>query len=106
MNAAGTRQAIRSARVADAKRSRGRRRWRTWLARGRTADTLLAELRQAPEVGLTRTEMFHLFNRNKTAGEIGESLRLLADNNLARAQSEVDPMSGRTVERWFPILTN
>ena len=69
----------------------------------RTADTLLSELRQVPEVGLTRTDMLHdVFHRNKTAGEIGEALRLLHDNGLANARSEVDAASGRTIERWFP----
>ncbi len=73
----------------------------------RTADTLLAELRQAPEVGLTRTEMLHnVFNKNKTAGEIAEALRLLHDNNLAHPQNDVDSASGRTVERWFATLTS
>ncbi len=72
----------------------------------RTADTLLAELRQRSEVGLTRTEMLHqVFNKNKTAGEVGEALRMLHDNNLAHAQNEVDAASGRTVECWFPTLT-
>ena len=73
----------------------------------RTADTLLSELRQVPEFGLTRTDMLHhVFHRNKTAGEIGEALRLLHDNGLAHARSEVDADSGRTTERWFPSLTS
>lgn len=72
----------------------------------RTADRLLAELRQVPEVGLTRTDMLHdVFRRNKSAGEIGEALRLLKDNGLAHRQDGIDTETGHTVERWFPILT-
>ncbi len=68
----------------------------------RTADTLLAALRQSSDVGLARTEILHHgFNKNKTAAEITDALRLLHDNGLARAHSEVDSESGRIVERWF-----
>jgi hypothetical protein len=72
----------------------------------RTADTLLSELRQVPEVGLTRTDMLHeVFHRNKTAGDIAEALRLLLDNGLAHRQDDLDPETGRTIERWFPTLS-
>jgi hypothetical protein len=72
----------------------------------RTADTLLAELRQVPEVGLSRTEMLHsVFNKNKTASEIADALRLLHDNGLAHRRDDPGNEAGRTIERWFPILT-
>ena len=72
----------------------------------RTADTLLAELRQRSDVGLTRTEMLHqVFGRNKSAGEIADALGLLRDNGLAHRQDDLDPETGRGTERWFPILT-
>ena len=71
----------------------------------RTADTLLAELRQCSDVGLTRTEMLHnVFNKNKTASEIADALRLLHDNGLAHRQDDIDPETGRATERWFPAL--
>ena len=72
----------------------------------RTADTLLAELRQVPDAGLSRTEMLHdVFNKNKTAREIADALRLLHDNGLAYRRDDLDHESGRATERWFPTLT-
>ncbi len=72
----------------------------------RTADTLLAELRQVADIGLTRTEMLHrVFNKNKSAGEIADALRLLHDNGLAYRKDDPVPAVGRSAERWFPTLT-
>lgn len=71
----------------------------------KTADTLLAELRQAPEVGLSRTDMQHIFHNNKPSAEIAEALRLLHDHGLAHRRDAPDADNGRTAERWFPILT-
>ena len=72
----------------------------------RTADTLLAELRQVPEVGLTRTQMLHdVFHKNKTAGDIADALRLLNDNGLAYRKDDPAPEVGRGAERWFATLT-
>lgn len=71
----------------------------------RTADTLLSELRQVPDVGLTRTEMLHdVFHKNKSAGDIAEALRLLHDNGLAYRKDDPAPEVGRATERWFPNL--
>jgi len=69
------------------------------------ADTLLAELRQVPEVGLSRTDMQHIFHNNKPSAEIAEALRLLHDNGLAHRRDAPDPDNGRPAERWFSILT-
>lgn len=72
----------------------------------KTADTLLAELRQVPDMGLSRTEMLHnVFNKNKTASEIADALRLLHDNGLAQRRDDPGNEAGRTIERWYPILT-
>ena len=72
----------------------------------RIADTLLAELRQVPDVGLTRTEMLHqIFNKNKAASEITDALRLLRDNGLAHRQDDLDHETGRATERWIATLT-
>ena len=72
----------------------------------RTADTLLAALRQSAEVGLTRTEMLHnVFNKNKAANEITDALRLLHDNGLAQRRDDPGNEAGRMIECWFPILT-
>ena len=72
----------------------------------RMADTLLAELRQVPNVGLTRTEMIHeVFGSNKSAAKIAEALQLLHDNGLAHRKDDLDPETGHaTAERWFPTL--
>jgi len=71
----------------------------------RVADTLLAELRQVNDVGLTRTQMLHdVFHKNKSAGEIADALRLLHDNGLAHRKDDLDPETGRGVERWFSTL--
>lgn len=72
----------------------------------KTADTLLAELREHSETGLTRTEMLHrVFNKNKSAAEVADALGMLRDHGLAHARNDVDPECSRTVERWFPTLT-
>ena len=71
----------------------------------RTADTLLAELRQVPELGLSRTQMLHdVFHKNKTAGDITEALRLLNDNGLAYRKDDPATEVGRGAERWFATL--
>lgn len=71
-----------------------------------TADALLAALRQAADVGLTRTEMLKgVFHKNKSAGDIAEALRLLHDNSLAYRKDDPAPEVGRATERWFPTLT-
>lgn len=72
----------------------------------RTADILLAELRQVPEVGLSRSEMLHdVFHNNKLAKDIENALQLL--QALGKAQRRDDPPNeaGRTTERWWPVLT-
>lgn len=72
----------------------------------RTADMLLAELREVADAGLTRTMMIHvIFKRNKTAAEISEALRLLEELGLAYRKDDLDSNSGRPVERWFATFT-
>ena len=72
----------------------------------RTADILLAELRQVPDVGLSRSEMIQkVFHKNKLAKDIDDALQLL--QALGKAQRRDDPPNeaGRTTERWWPVLT-
>ncbi len=72
----------------------------------RTADTLLAELRQVADVGLTRTEMLHnVFSGNTSKAKIEEALRLLHDSGLAHRKDDLDSETGRGAERWFATLT-
>lgn len=71
----------------------------------RDADKLLAELRHAADVGLTRTEMlYNVFHKNKPAGDITDALRLLNDNGLAYRKDDPAPEVGRWAERWFATL--
>jgi hypothetical protein len=61
------------------------------------ADELLRLLRASPK-GLTRTDINAHFGRHQTSERIGQALRLLAGNGLARFERE--ETSGRPVERW------
>ena len=63
------------------------------------ADTILAALRKRPE-GMTRTELRDLFDRHKSAGEIGRALSVLVQNGLVQSETDRDT-GGRPVERWF-----
>jgi hypothetical protein len=63
------------------------------------ADTILSELRQVDEPGLTRSQISGLFGRHRTATEIELALRLLREKGLAHSESaETD---GRAAEVWF-----
>jgi hypothetical protein len=67
----------------------------------RLADEILGALREAAEVGLTRTQIRDIFRRNVEADRIGSALKLLAENGLARSRKESG--DGRPVERWFAV---
>ena len=43
-----------------------------------------------------------LFHKHRKAGEIGESLELLAENELARREKM--GTSGRSADTWFAII--
>jgi Protein of unknown function (DUF3987) len=66
------------------------------------ADDLLAALRSAGAIGLTRAEMSRdVFGRNRSAREITQALALLHEHGLARG--DVDRSgAGRPVEHWYP----
>lgn len=68
----------------------------------RTADAIIAALREASPDGLTRTQVSDLFGRNKTAGELNRALELLQERARVRARKEVT--DGRTVTRYFLVL--
>lgn len=64
------------------------------------SDALLAALREAGALGLTRTEINEqVFNRHKTKAEIDRALNMFAEGALA--ESKTDPTEGRAAERWF-----
>ncbi len=61
------------------------------------ADEILAAL-QSSAAGLVRTEINHLFQRNKPRAEIERALLMLKELKLATAQKE--ETDGRPAERW------
>jgi len=64
------------------------------------ADELLSRLRQAPD-GLTRTELSNALGRNRVGAHIDRALIVLAENGLAKCQTE--RTEGRPAERWFAL---
>jgi len=65
-----------------------------------TADSILNALRRNP-LGLTRTEISNLFQRNKPAGEVERALGALAQ--IGAARSVRDESGGRPSERWLAV---
>ena len=61
------------------------------------ADEILEALSRKPE-GMTRTEISALFNRNKSAGQIGRALTVLLRER--RVKMETIETNGRTAEVW------
>jgi DNA-binding transcriptional ArsR family regulator len=69
-----------------------------------TADEILRSLRQTPE-GLTRTSIRDLFGRNRSGGELGRAIAVLAEHGLiVRAESE-HYEAGRPAEIWKATAT-
>ena len=64
------------------------------------ADELLLRLRQSPD-GLTRTELNNALGRNRVGADIDRALRVLAENGLAKCETE--RTEGRPAERWFAL---
>lgn len=64
------------------------------------ADRIEAEL-EAEAAGLSRTELMHLFKRNKSSEEIERSLSLLERHG--RVQKRTESTGGRPAERWFLV---
>ena len=67
----------------------------------RIADEIMRRLRQAGEVGMTRTDISNAFKRNVPADRIGAALELLARRARAVCTSEpAGEKGGRTAEVW------
>jgi hypothetical protein len=64
----------------------------------RIADEIFRRLRQAGEVGVSRTDISHNFGRHVEAGKIGAALAVLAKKGLAGG--EMVASGGRPVEVW------
>ena len=65
------------------------------------ADELLGRLREEPH-GMTRTEIYDLFSRNKTSREIRSALNLLLEYGLV-CRELAETREGRPAERWYAI---
>lgn len=61
------------------------------------ADRIVAALEDEPD-GLTRTDLIHLFGRNKSRDRIGQALATL--EKLGRVRREKTETGGRPAERW------
>jgi hypothetical protein len=68
----------------------------------RLADEILGALREASDVGLSRTQLRDLFKRNVDADRIGGALACLSENGLAHSRKEMG--DGRPTTRWFATL--
>lgn len=64
-----------------------------------TADQIAEALKAAGDDGMTRTEISHLFGRNKSADRLERSLMLLL--TIGRVRRETQETRGRRAERWF-----
>jgi hypothetical protein len=64
------------------------------------ADTIMAALKKAGPVGLTRTEISGLFSRNANSGRISHALSELLELRLATTRREAPAGGGRPVEIW------
>ncbi len=63
------------------------------------ADQVLEGLRGAGPDGMTRTDISHLFGRNKSADRIARALSLLLGTGRVRRKTQ--KTGGRQAERWF-----
>jgi hypothetical protein len=67
------------------------------------ADEILLALRQQAERGMTRTEIRDLFNRHRSATQIGRALDMLTQHGKVRLAMRSDT-GGRPAEAWVAIV--
>ncbi len=65
------------------------------------ADTLTSALRDAGEAGMTRTQIWNLFEQHITKSKLEKSLALLLEKNIVRRESS--KTAGRPIEKWFLV---
>jgi hypothetical protein len=63
------------------------------------ADQITEGLRAAGKDGMTKTEISHLFGRNRSAERIAQALSLLLTGGRVRRKTQ--KTGGRQAERWF-----
>jgi hypothetical protein len=68
-----------------------------------TAQTIMIALRQAGEAGLTRSEIYSVWQRKKSATEIQAALLRLSQAGLARCEKRDENRTGRPSEVWFAL---
>lgn len=68
------------------------------------ANAILAKLRRESPVGVSRTEIRDLFQRNVPAARTERALAMLAGEGLARTQKE--ETGGRPAELWFALVAS
>jgi hypothetical protein len=66
------------------------------------ADEIWTALRNVWPESMTRTEISHLFRRNREASEISEALELLKRHRLVECERDRQE-GGRPVERWWEV---
>ncbi len=66
------------------------------------ADKILWELERAP-TGITKSEIFKIFGRNRSATDINMSLAVLQDNGLALPRTKRSETGTKALERWFSV---
>jgi hypothetical protein len=71
----------------------------------RVADAALSALREAEEVGLTKTDISTIFARNVSAARLNHALTVLESAGRIRCVSEPGE-SGRPVQRFFAVFNN
>ena len=67
----------------------------------RLADEILLALRDASDIGMTRSQISQLFKRNVDADRLNSALQCLSRNGLAESRKEAT--DGRPIERWFAV---
>jgi hypothetical protein len=68
------------------------------------ADQILRNLRMIRPDGLSRTDIFELFRRNRNASIINRALATLIENGLVRCKRSASGMTGgRPEETWYAV---
>jgi uncharacterized protein YjiS (DUF1127 family) len=65
------------------------------------SDTILDELRDVEDVGLTTSEIHELFSKNKKASQIRAALKRMSDEGWIFSRKEKGEGPGRPTIRWF-----
>ena len=67
------------------------------------ADSLLKAIREAGEVGLTRTQISNVLGRNVSAGRIASSLKALVGRFVSEQTDEPSEVGGRPTTRYVAV---